>query len=124
VNAETELHRRPICLRSAVRAAALIALCALAPVAALADSPAVSAENTRVARVSLAGIDLSTPEGARTAYNRLKIVAQRLCLQLGDNRKISYQATYFACVRETLADAVRHINAPAIAAVEKSRIEY
>ena len=118
MNTETHLLRRSISTQTAVRTAALVALFALAP-AAFADPPATPAADTRVAKVSLAGLDLSAPEGARAALERLRIVAQHLCWELADERKISYQATYFACVNETLAKAVRRINSPTLAALEK-----
>jgi UrcA family protein len=123
MNTETHLLRRSISPPTSIRAAALAALFTLAPVAAFADPPPVPAPDTRVAKVSLAGLDLSTPEGARAARDRLKIVAERLCLELGDDRKIDFQAVYFACVHEALADAVRRINAPTLAALDKSRTE-
>ena len=98
-----------------IRAAALVALFALISAAALADQPAA----TKVAKLSLAGLDLSTSEGARAAYERIKTTAERLCFQLSDTRKIDYQAVYNVCVTETLADTVRRINAPTVAALEK-----
>jgi len=115
MNTGTHLVVRSISPLIAIRAAALVALIALTSAAALADQPSA----TRVAKVSLAGLDLSTPEGARAAYERIKTIAERLCFQLGDDRKIDYQAVYNVCVNETLADTVRRINAPTLAALEK-----
>jgi UrcA family protein len=54
---------------------------ALASAAALADQPLAPA--TRVAKVSLGGLDLSTTAGARVAYERIKTVAERLCFWRG-----------------------------------------
>ncbi len=112
---ETQLAVRSISPLISIRAAALVALIALSSVTALADEPPA----TRVATVSLAGLDLSTPEGARAAYERIKTTVERLCFQMSDPRKIDYQAVYNVCVNETLADTVRRINAPALAALEK-----
>lgn len=114
----THLLNRSTSPLNAIRTAAVAALFALAS-AALADPPAPPAVETRSAKVSLAGLDLATPAGARAALERLKIAAQHLCWELGDVRKISYQATYNACVNETLTDAVRRVNAPTLAALEK-----
>jgi UrcA family protein len=98
-----------------IRAAALVALFALTSAVALADrSPA-----TGVAKVSLTGLDLSTPEGARAAYERIRITAKRLCFQLSDPRRVDDQVLYNACLIETLADTVRRINAPTVAALDK-----
>ena len=99
-------------------AAALAALFALSS-AAWAEPPAVPAADTLAAKISLAGLDLSTPEGAREALHRLRTAAQRLCWQLGDDLKAANRATMNACVHDTVADAVRKINAPIVAALEK-----
>lgn len=111
MNTKTRPAVRPISPLSSIRAAAMVALFALTSAAALADQPPA----TRVAKVSLAGLDLSTPKGARAAYDRIKTIAERLCLQLGDDRKIDFQAAYNVCVNETLVDTVRRINAPTLA---------
>ncbi len=115
MNTKTQLTVRSISPLISIKAAALVALFALTSAAALADQPPA----TKVAKVSLAGLDLSTPEGARSAYERIKVTAERLCFQLADSRKIDYQAVYNTCVTETLADTVRRINAPTVAALEK-----
>jgi UrcA family protein len=98
-----------------IRAAALVALFALTSAVALADQPPA----TRIAKVSLADLDLSTPEGARAAYERIKTTAKHLCFQLSDPRKVDDQVLHKACLVETLADIVRRINAPTVAALEK-----
>jgi UrcA family protein len=98
-----------------IGAAALLALFALTTGVALADQPPA----TRVAKVSLTGLDLSTHEGARAAYERIKSIAQHLCFQLSDPRKVDDQVLYNACLIETVADTVRRINAPTVAALEK-----
>jgi UrcA family protein len=112
MKSETQLTPRSLI---SIRAAALVAMFALTSAVALADQP----PPTRVAKVSLAGLDLSTPEGARAAYERIKSTAERLCFQLSNTRKIDDQAVYYACVIDTLADTVRRINVPAVAALEK-----
>jgi UrcA family protein len=115
MNTKTQLAVRSISPLISIRAVALVALFALTSAAALADQPPAF----KVAKVSLAGLDLSTPEGARVAYERIKTTAERLCFQMSDPRKIDYQAVYNLCVNETLADTVRRINAPTLAALEK-----
>ncbi len=115
MDTKTPLAVRSISPLTSIRAAALVALFALTSAAALADQPPAA----KVAKVSLAGLDLSTPEGARAAYERIKATAERLCFQLGDSRKIDDQAVYNACVTETLADTVQRINAPTVAALGK-----
>lgn len=97
-------------LQTAIRAAAL--MCAIAPAAALADQPPA----TQVAQVSLSGLDLATAEGSRAAYARIKTAAEWLCFQVESD---PFREIYARCVRETLADVIRRINAPALAALEK-----
>ena len=58
---------------------------------------------TRGANVSLADLDLSTLEGARSARERLEAMARRLCGELARRQDLSYQPNYAACVHDTLA---------------------
>jgi UrcA family protein len=83
---------------------------------ALADGsrPSAAAESVTV-KVSLADLDVSTPDGARAASARLAKMAQRLCLKLGDTRRASNSATYADCCRETLANALRQVNVTVVA---------
>ena len=117
MNTKTHLAARPMSPPIAFRAAALGTLFTLASVAAFADQPPAPAAATRAAKVSLAGLDLSTSEGAHTAYERIKATAERLCFQLSDPRKIDYRAVYNVCVNDTLVDTVRRLNAPTLAAL-------
>lgn len=108
---DTQLLRRSSA-QTAIRAAALVALCVLAPIVALSDQPPA----TRVAKVSLGGLDLSSAAGSRAAYERIKTVAERLCFQVEND---PFREIYARCVRETLTAAIRRINAPTVAALEK-----
>jgi len=119
MNTETQQSLSSMGPRTAIRTAALAALLTLASAAAFADPPTAPTADARVAKVSLAGLDLSTPEGAQAAYARIKIVAERLCFHLGDPSLIDNQAIYKACVAESVADTVRRVKAPALAALQK-----
>jgi UrcA family protein len=116
---ETCRPRRPFRPHTSVGTFAMFALFGLAPAAALADPPAVPVTATRSTKVPLADLDLDTPAGARVAYERIRRVAERLCDDREDPWSRYHAATYNACVRETVADAVRQIQAPALAALEK-----
>jgi UrcA family protein len=120
MNTETNLPRRSS-LESAVLKAALIALCAIAPITVMADTQPPPAAETRAATVSLADLELSTPDGQRAARERLHQIARRLCSQVGDTQDISHQPNFVACVDETLANALQQLNGPAHVAVEESR---
>jgi UrcA family protein len=119
MNTETHLPHRPIGPQSSKRTGAMVALLALTSAIALADQPPQRIAEIRAAKVSLAGLDLSTPEGARAARDRIKIVAERLCFQMSDPSLIDNQATYNVCVLESLAATVRRINAPTVTALKK-----
>ena len=105
----------------AVVAAACIGLPAIAPLVAFADPPTAAPPRTLDSKVSLSDLDLSTPEGVRAAHKRLRHKAEHLCHQLWDSTSASFRWTYDACVKETLADAIQQLNAPALAAAHRSR---
>jgi UrcA family protein len=118
MNTELHLPRRLSSSHIAIRTAILIALFAGAPFA-IADQQAATAPNTGVARVSLADLDLWTPEGIRAARDRLSTMAQRLCAELADNRDLSNQPDSIACTDDALAGALRQINASSFEAVTR-----
>jgi len=69
----------------------------------------------RTATVSLADLDLSTPEGARIARERLEAMARRVCGELARLPDSSYQPNHAACVQDTLAGALAQADAVAVA---------
>lgn len=119
MNPETHLFPSP---QFAVFKAALIALCAIGPIARMAQSQPEPTPETLTARVSLADVALSTPEGQRVAHNRLQQAARRLCsrLEARHPQSLAHYPTYIRCVDATLARALQHVNGPALAATEQS----
>jgi UrcA family protein len=91
---------------------ALLALSVLASAAEAAAPTRDTAPVTRSAKVSLAGLDLSTPDGARAARERLHATARRLCAQVADNLDLSHQSNFVACVDEALAAALTALSLP------------
>jgi UrcA family protein len=71
---------------------------------------------TRGANVSLADLDLSTPEGWTAARERLRTMSWRLCTQLARSNNLSHQPNFDACVDHTLAGALAQAKALAAAA--------
>jgi UrcA family protein len=69
----------------------------------------LSAQATRVADVSLADLNLSTPDGMRVARERLHAMAQRICAARTDNRGVSSQPSFVVCVDNTVAGALGNI---------------
>jgi UrcA family protein len=95
--------------QASFRSVIFAALLAMAPLAAIADQHAAIAIDTRIADVPLADLDLSTPGGMRVARERLHTMAQRICAASADNRGLSSQPNFVACVDSTLASSLQHI---------------
>ncbi|MBV8497163.1 MAG: UrcA family protein, partial [Gammaproteobacteria bacterium] len=93
MDTQTSLHRPRL---SAALAGACITLAAFAPLAALADPPSAPAPRTLESKVSLADLDLTTPEGFRAAQERLTRKAEYLCHQLVDDNSASFRWRYAA----------------------------
>jgi UrcA family protein len=104
----------------AVGTGALLALLAIAPVAAIAQHVAVSGVETPVSTVSLADLDLSTPDGMKAARLRLHQAARRVCIQPAGSQVAPTQAKFAACVGVALADELQQINASMRATIEQS----
>ena len=85
----------------------ILVVTAMFPAAALADQPPIPPVETRIARVALGDLDLSSPEGARIARARLQEAARRLCVQLAESRDVGRSWHYCACIDETLASVLR-----------------
>ncbi|SRR5258708_7577154 len=113
----TATHLAPAyCLKANIRTTALLALCVLASAVAVAGPQTDTAPVTRSAKVSLVGLDLSTPEGARAARERLRETARRLCTQVADSLDLSHQSNFVACVEESLMKAQGQIATPSLVA--------
>ena len=67
------------------------------------------------ASVSLADLDLSTLEGARSARERLETTARRLCGELARRQDLSYPPNQAACLHDTLRGALAQADALAAA---------
>jgi UrcA family protein len=91
--------------------AALSAILALAPGVLIAQSRSAMNPEVVAAKVSLADLDLTTPEGAHVAHDRLAAAALALCNKFGDTRKVSDVATRADCTRDAFSDALRRLHA-------------
>ena len=83
----------------------LLALCTLVSTESVAD-PARIRQVTERGTVSLAGLDVLTPKGLHLANWRIRHIAQRLCLQIG-NINDRDAAT---CVGRAVADAQQKLD--------------
>jgi UrcA family protein len=96
---------------TACGAAILMALFGTVPVDTIADQRAAAMTVSSVADVSLSDLNLSTPDGMRLARDRLHAMAARLCADRGGGREPASQPALGACVDNTVANALRHIDA-------------
>jgi UrcA family protein len=99
---------------AAVVAGALAAPAAADPAAALAVPPAqrppLGAQQSSV-RVSLAGIDLNTPEGRDLARGKLRKTARTVCARVADELDLSHQSNFVKCEDDAVAKAMQQVDA-------------
>jgi UrcA family protein len=98
-------HRVGSSLTPAVWALALLTLFAVAPAAFLMSKESSDLPPTRSARVWLVDLDLSTPDGARDARERIRNAARELCARNLGRRSLDF------CVDDLTAAAQRQIKA-------------
>jgi UrcA family protein len=88
---------------------ALATLATVVPGLAIADSGHPPIRDRLSATVSLSDLDLTTPEGMRSARERLARQALTLCRKFSDSRRISDRETVADCVRDALAEALAQL---------------
>jgi UrcA family protein len=93
--------------KTLVLVAAMLAFVGL-NAAAMADN---NASETRVKKVSLVDIDLSTIEGQRAARERLHQTARLLCSRLVDEFDLSHHVNYLSCVDSAMRKAEPRLQA-------------
>jgi UrcA family protein len=86
---------------------ALLALCAIVATPSFADDASAAPKATERGVVSLAGLDVLTPEGVHAANVYIYQTARRLCMQLVnlDDRDAN------TCVDRAVTDAQQRLNA-------------
>ena len=100
-----------------------VALGASALLLAAAPAVSVSAEpvQTSSAIVKYSDLNLSSHEGAKAMYQRLKMTARNLCGDEPDIREIGAQASWRTCVNGIVDSAVGSLNDPMVAAFNGGR---
>lgn len=90
----------------------LCALCLTLGVAcaSLAQTPSKPADAPDTLKVSLAGLDLSTPQGIQAAHERVRMAARRLCAKVANSADIQRQLDYIACIDDAMAPVVAQID--------------
>jgi UrcA family protein len=99
---------------------ALVALILLAPAAGAAAVGGSQPESIS-ARVSIADLDLSRPEGARAAYQRLAAAAAGLCRKFVDTRTVSHWPTFVDCARDAVDATLARLDTRTRAALLAAR---
>jgi UrcA family protein len=83
--------------------------------ASLAQTPPASAAKETAApdtlKVSLSGLDLSTPEGVHAAQERVRLAARRVCAKVANSADMQRQLDYITCIDEAMAPVVARIDA-------------
>ncbi len=92
-------------------AAVLAVIFAVVPCVPMAQPPSDTSPEYLSAKVPLADLNLTTPEGARAAHERLKEMAQRLCGKFRDDRTASAWETYADCTHDTLEATIAQLKA-------------
>jgi UrcA family protein len=90
----------------------LCALCltlGLAGVSA-AQTPSKPTDVPDTLNVSLAGLDLSTPQGIQAAHERVRMAARRLCAKVANSADMQRQMDYIACIDDAMAPVVAQID--------------
>jgi UrcA family protein len=109
----TRTHRilDSLVARTTIGSLALSALLVITPAAAIAGPQHMNKPQTASAKVFLADLDLTTPAGISEAHQRLAAAAKRLCREFSDSRRVSDNATFVDCYRDTLANATQDFTA-------------
>ena len=102
-NVGATAHRISFRLNAASIVLGLLVLCAVAPAALFTGKQGAEFSAASNARVSLAGLDLSTPDGAREADERIRKAAHALCARNLGKRPLDW------CVDDVLAAGQRQI---------------
>jgi UrcA family protein len=67
-------------------------------------------------RVSYAGLDLTSDQGARMLYQRIASAAERVCAHSGTRDLGAYRASR-VCERKAIAQAIEQVGNPKVAAI-------
>jgi UrcA family protein len=65
------------------------------------------------AKVKYGDLNVSSPSGAGTLYNRIRAAAENVCHPF-NNRDFASQKLLSACVHKAMSDTVNEINEPAL----------
>lgn len=72
--------------------------------------------DVRTTTVKYADLDLSTPQGAASLYNRIRFASEAVCSPSGQG-DLAAMSRSQKCVKQAIAGAVAKVNQPALSAV-------
>jgi UrcA family protein len=72
--------------------------------------------DVRTTIVKYADLDLSTPQGAASLYNRIRFASETVCSPSGQG-DLAAMSRSQKCVKQAIAGAVAKVNQPALSAV-------
>ena len=99
---------------------AAVSVIALVGAAAYADSPpAVAFQHSSVVRFE--DLNLNRPRDVARLYNRIALVADKVCGPRSLSGSYSKSADYASCYADTLARAVAHVDQPSLTAYFQQR---
>jgi UrcA family protein len=100
----------------------LIAAALLSALALSFATVANAAEGSRPPQVivKFGDLDLSSSQGATTLYRRIRSGAGKVCWRMFDS-DLAYTLGRDACLQSVIADAVTHVNQPALSAIFASK---
>ena len=77
---------------------------------AMADPLTVDPSDIAQRQVSLAGLDLSNPQGIAVARKRISLAARQLCWGFGDSRKADDHENIRRCYDQAVANALQQLD--------------
>jgi UrcA family protein len=110
----TKSPRTRAALYTLMSACVVLGACATVQAGETCTAAAQSADGARAVNVS--DLNLSTAEGASVLYARINHAAHKVC-DAGDIRNLDAMAAGHACERAAVAQAVRAVHSPQLAAL-------
>ena len=72
-------------------------------------------------KVSLAGVDLGSDQGAKVALQRIQRAARRVCSEDPSTRDVDLTSPYVTCLQATVDHAVSVLGSPRVTALNAAR---
>ncbi|MDP8984854.1 MAG: UrcA family protein [Pseudomonadota bacterium] len=108
----------PVPFRNAV--SMTLALCLIAPLAAVAQVPDNGINESPQITVKYYDLDLNRPEGVAVLFSRIQAAAKRACSRF-DSKELSMAEIFHTCVNHAIEGAAIQINQPALSKLYTDR---